>query len=764
MRAYLAVVKDSFREAFASRVLWILLALITLLLAALAPFSLAQEAAAQFERHEFQNGPAFLRELAGEGADAAPSPRQRIRQLLSEDLRRRLRELSPDDVPAQAAVLGSVRSELNDLLDRRDLYDAEAWKTTRLNDEAQELLKRGAANLSTDELRRFNRLLIDGAFRDHLVPASGKALYVEYFGYRIGPELPFRADQVAWLVKTALVALISFLAGVLGVFTAILVTASIIPQMFEPGAIDLLLSKPVSRSLLFLTRFAGACAFILLNTAYFIVGLWLIVGLRFDIWSGRLLLCIPVFLFLFMIYYSVSALAGVVWRNAVVSVIITVLFWAACFSVGTSKGVIETTFLNPTRLSVVLPAKDSLLAMNKGGQTFEWNDRAGTWEQVFQSGRDDIRRLVMPNNLIGPVYDPAGDRIIAVETTPTRFELFNGAGRLLVGAHDSQWNRIQGAATPNGVASLFITSEGELMVAGLSGVHRFEGDPAAEHVPFIVFGRDFGRSSKEGRFVEASSQPAQPWKRPFAADLAADGSRLAVYSEGQLTVMNRGADGRFELGPTRDLETKGPALAGCSRNTVLVALESGELRTFAADSLEPLGSFQPFGAQKPRAVAASTDGRWFAVVFHDRRLWLYDAEARDTADLPINRAGDISTAAFTPEGRLLLADRFTRVIEYQLEPFQVVRRYQPPADTLELVYRYAVTPIYTIFPKPGELDSLVSYLLTEEQSTPFNRRASANDLRAEQIVIDIWQPLWSNLAFVAVMLTLTCVYIARRDF
>ena len=37
MRAYLAVIKDSFREALASRVLWILLVLITLLLLSLAP-------------------------------------------------------------------------------------------------------------------------------------------------------------------------------------------------------------------------------------------------------------------------------------------------------------------------------------------------------------------------------------------------------------------------------------------------------------------------------------------------------------------------------------------------------------------------------------------------------------------------------------------------------------------------------------------------------------------------------------------------------
>ena len=174
----------------------------------------------------------------------------------------------------------------------------------------------------------------------------------------------------------------TFLAGILGVFIAILVTAPMVPQTFEPGAIDLLLSKPVSRSLLFLTKFFGASTFILLNSIYLIGGMWLIAGLRFDIWSGRLLLCIPVFLFLFVIYYSVSALTGVIWRNAIVSVCCTILFWGLCFAVGMAKSLAENTFLDPTRLAAVMPAGDKLLAVNKSGQTFEWSTVRKAWEEI----------------------------------------------------------------------------------------------------------------------------------------------------------------------------------------------------------------------------------------------------------------------------------------------------------------------------------------------------------------------------------------------
>ena len=65
MTPYLAVLKDCFREAIASRILWLLTGLITLVLfVGLAPFTLLEESAARFQRNEFRNGPEFLKYLA----------------------------------------------------------------------------------------------------------------------------------------------------------------------------------------------------------------------------------------------------------------------------------------------------------------------------------------------------------------------------------------------------------------------------------------------------------------------------------------------------------------------------------------------------------------------------------------------------------------------------------------------------------------------------------------------------------------------------
>ena len=60
MRKYFAVVKDSFREALASRVLWILLLLVTLLLAAVAPLGYREVLTFRLRDSDVQTWPDFM--------------------------------------------------------------------------------------------------------------------------------------------------------------------------------------------------------------------------------------------------------------------------------------------------------------------------------------------------------------------------------------------------------------------------------------------------------------------------------------------------------------------------------------------------------------------------------------------------------------------------------------------------------------------------------------------------------------------------------
>ena len=60
MRPYLAVIRDSFREAFATRVLWIMLILIGGLLGLLAPLGFEPALAVSLQFTDFRNPRTFL--------------------------------------------------------------------------------------------------------------------------------------------------------------------------------------------------------------------------------------------------------------------------------------------------------------------------------------------------------------------------------------------------------------------------------------------------------------------------------------------------------------------------------------------------------------------------------------------------------------------------------------------------------------------------------------------------------------------------------
>ena len=772
MTPYLAVLKDCFREALASRILWLLTGIITLILfVGLAPFTLLEESAARFQRNEFKNGPEFLKFLAAQETSKEETAARRVWSRLPDALRHRLHDASSENVNDQVEILFAVRGELNGMLNNNDLYDPKMWTPKMLTAEAKRLHDRGIDNLSEEERRRFNRLLIDAAFPDYILPAPAKVLYAAWFGYRLGTPLPFEPKQLTLLVNFALAALTTFLAGILGVLIAILVTAPTVPQTFEPGAIDLLLSKPVSRPLLFLTKFFGASTFILLNSMYLIGGMWLIAGLRFDIWSGRLLLCIPVFLFLFVIYYSVSALTGVIWRNAIVSVCCTIVFWGVCFAVGTAKSVAENTFLDPTRLSAIIPAGDKLLAVNKSGQTFEWSGTRKAWEEVFRGQDASGPAFFFRERMLGPVYDPVAERLVAIESKPTRFEFFGAAGKLLMGPRKEDWRRIDSAGTPSGPLALFVDSKGQIIVVSLTGIFRFEGTGAHEHHPLKVLGFDLAPHDGSDHFVRMTLSPEQKWQRPFAAAInKADGS-LAIYSRGNLMLLTPEGDKKYAIRGQIDLKTDKGAVLTFAWPLIVAGLGDGSVRVFAdqtpakGSALIEQASFQASSKARMRSAISSPDGRIVGILNDENRLALYDLEQNRPIDASLSGQGDISAAAISPTNQLLVSNGFGRVTSYDVPTLQRGEVFAPPPEMLEVLYRYVVMPLYTVFPKPGEMDGVVTQLVVGDPVDLFEQsRLPRDQVNIERKPIDIWRPIWSNVAFLAVMLTITCVYITRRDF
>lgn len=109
-----------------------------------------------------------------------------------------------------------------------------------------------------------------------------------------------------------------------GMFLAVFASAGLIPSVLEPGRIELLLSKPVSRAHLLLGRYAGNLLVVGCNIAYLVLGVWLILGLKTGIWTPDFLIAIATTLFLFAVLLSVVVLVGVSFESAALAVMIPV--------------------------------------------------------------------------------------------------------------------------------------------------------------------------------------------------------------------------------------------------------------------------------------------------------------------------------------------------------------------------------------------------------------------------------------------------------
>jgi ABC-type transport system involved in multi-copper enzyme maturation permease subunit len=118
-----------------------------------------------------------------------------------------------------------------------------------------------------------------------------------------------------------------FIAGFLysfGMFLAVFASAGLTPGLLEPGRVELLLSKPVSRSHLLLGRYLGNLLVVAVNTVWLVVGVWLIFGWKTGIWSPSFLWTIPITLFLFAVLLCVVVLVGVAWESAALATMIAV--------------------------------------------------------------------------------------------------------------------------------------------------------------------------------------------------------------------------------------------------------------------------------------------------------------------------------------------------------------------------------------------------------------------------------------------------------
>ena len=131
-----------------------------------------------------------------------------------------------------------------------------------------------------------------------------------------------RGQDVQLLVRQVHAAIAAFLFTA-GMFLAVFASAGLIPAVFEPGRIELLLSKPVERFHILLGRYVGNVLVIASNIFYLVFAVWLIFGAKTGVWTPGFLWSSVLIVFIFSVLLTVVLLVGVLWESAVVSTMVT---------------------------------------------------------------------------------------------------------------------------------------------------------------------------------------------------------------------------------------------------------------------------------------------------------------------------------------------------------------------------------------------------------------------------------------------------------
>jgi ABC-2 type transport system permease protein len=124
-------------------------------------------------------------------------------------------------------------------------------------------------------------------------------------------------SEIILILELAIVGQLAALCLLLAIFSS----SSFVPVMLEKGNIDLLLSKPVSRSQMLLGKYFGGLLVVLLNIAFLIIGVWVVISIKFSYWDFSFLSVILVVTFTFAVLYSVIVLFGVITQGSVLGMI-----------------------------------------------------------------------------------------------------------------------------------------------------------------------------------------------------------------------------------------------------------------------------------------------------------------------------------------------------------------------------------------------------------------------------------------------------------
>ncbi len=353
---YFAILKDSFREAVDSKVMYVLFAVSTLAILFVATLSFkslpARNTMDQFFPDAKLNGiplmfvVLYTPELNSAGMDPESL---KSKEKGGDDLLEQLQLLSQFRLERVEQMAGEADAPEGEYL----LTIAELFPRLRKKDDPNPFTEKDIARVraifqKADDLGfiRIGDIAGDVEWPDDRVAPRVRyrvTLHGTPSTYRIWvnePSLLFGAYPIEVLSASLAYQLYVLAQNVLAlgawvaILTGVVITSFYIPSMVSKGTVDMLLVKPIQRWAILTYKYVGGLTFIFLNTAYAIGGFWLVLGLRTGVWANGLALLVLTMTFFFAILYAISTFVGVATRSTIASIIVTIGAWFLFFGIG----------------------------------------------------------------------------------------------------------------------------------------------------------------------------------------------------------------------------------------------------------------------------------------------------------------------------------------------------------------------------------------------------------------------------------------------
>jgi ABC-type transport system involved in multi-copper enzyme maturation permease subunit len=129
-------------------------------------------------------------------------------------------------------------------------------------------------------------------------------------------------------------AVVTFEAGIISkipmfmlIASFMIIVSSFVPDMLKKGYIDLMLSKPISRTKIVLGQFIAGIILVFTALLFLLGIIWIVISAKSGIWHVPFLYSIFWFTLIFAILYSAVILIGIMTRSTILTILINLLMF-----------------------------------------------------------------------------------------------------------------------------------------------------------------------------------------------------------------------------------------------------------------------------------------------------------------------------------------------------------------------------------------------------------------------------------------------------